>query len=184
LTVFADRQREGGRVLNLPIWATVFISGIVGGWVGRALSSLVFLPLMLGGTGAHTLASNWVLVVALAGLGQVAVTSLALWMLLSPLSDVRVGFPTTFIATLVGNLVAVVGTLVLLRAAVQSSLAGGGGVGVFPAFGLLSLVFAAVGIVITATMIGSAASSDGGGGRLEMYGGQSYLDEYRKGEQP
>jgi len=168
--------------LELPIWVTVLISGFVGSWIGRAISSALVLPLILGGTSAETFASNWVLVVALGGLFQAAVTGAVLLGLLPALSQVRVGFGTAFIATLVGNLITVVGTLVLLRAAIQSSLAGGGGVGILPAFGLLSLGLTALGIFVTATMIASsrAGSSDG----LSLYGGQTYLDEIRKDHKP
>ena len=168
--------------MELPIWVTVLISGFVGSWIGRAISSALVLPLILGGTSAETFASNWVLVVALGGLFQAAVTGAVLLGLLPALSQVRVGFGTAFIATLVGNLITVVGTLVLLRAAIQSSLAGGGGVGILPAFGLLSLGLTALGIFVTATMIASsrAGSSDG----LSLYGGQTYLDEIRKDHKP
>ncbi|MDX6548356.1 MAG: hypothetical protein QOG33_1906 [Gaiellales bacterium] len=168
--------------MELPIWVTVFISGFVGSWIGRAISSALVLPLILGGTSAETFASNWVLVVALGGLFQSAVTGAVLLGLLPALSQVRVGFGTAFIATLVGNLITVVGTLVLLRAAIQSSLAGGAGVGILPAFGLLSLGLTALGIFVTATMIASsqAGSSDG----LSLYGGQTYLDEIRKDHKP
>jgi hypothetical protein len=110
-----------------------------------------------------------------------------LLVLLPPLSDVRVGFGTTFIAALVGNLISVVGTLVLLRSAVQSNLDAGGGVGLLPAFGLLSLGLTVLGIFVTATIIGgsSAAGGGDGGGRMSLYGGEAYLNELRnKGEQP
>jgi hypothetical protein len=168
--------------LELPIWVTVLISGFIGSWIGRAISSALVLPLILGGTGSETFASNWVLFVAVGGVLQAAVTGAVLLGLLPALSSVRVGFGTTFIATLVGNLITVVGTLVLLRAAVQSSLAGGGGVGLLPAFGLFSLGLTALGIFVTATMIASAqgGSEDG----LNLYGGQAYLDEYRNGPKP
>ena len=113
---------------------------------------------------------------------------LVLLVLLPPLSDVRVGFGTTFVAALIGNLISVVGTLVLLRSAVQSNLDGGGGVGMLPAFGLLSLGLTVVGIVVTATIIGGSSAGGGGsdgGGRMSLYGGEAYLNELRKeGEQP
>jgi hypothetical protein len=174
-------------LMNLPIWVTVVISGFVAGFVGRIVSGLVFLPVILGGTGPHMLADNWALVVLIGGATQAAVTGLVLLVLLPPLSDVRVGFGTTFIAALIGNLISVVGTLVLLRSAVQSNLDAGGGVGMLPAFGLLSLGLTVLGIVVTATIIGgsSAAGGGDGGGRMSLYGGESYLNELRnKGEQP
>ncbi len=151
--------------MELPIWATVFISGIIGSWLGRAVSNALFLPLLVIG-----------------GLGQAAVTGAVLLGLLPALSQVRVSFGTAFIAVLVGNLVTVVGVLVLLRAAVQSSLAGGGGVGILPAFGLFSLGLTALGIFVTATMISSSQSGSGSG--LDLYGGQAYLDEIRKDHNP
>ena len=166
--------------MNLPIWVTVVISGFVAGFVGRIVSGLVFLPVILGGTGPHMLANNWALVVLIGGATQAAVTGLVLLLLLPPLSDVRVGFGTTFIAAVVGN-------LVLLRSAVQSNLGAGGGVGILPAFGLLSLGLTVLGIVVTATIIGgsSAAGGGDGGGRMSLYGGEAYLNELRnKGEQP
>jgi hypothetical protein len=164
--------------LELPIWVTVLISGFIGSWIGRAISSALVLPLILGGTSPETFASNWVLFVVIGGAFQAAVTGAVLLGLLPALSSVRVRFGTAFIATLVGNLITVVGTLVLLRAAVQSSLAGGAGVGIIPAFGLFSLGLTALGIFVTATMIGS--SRLGGSDGLELYGGQTYLDEVRK----
>jgi hypothetical protein len=174
--------------MNLPIWVTVVISGFVAGFVGRIVSSLVFLPVILGGTGPHLLAHNWALVVLIGGATQAAVAGVVLMLLLPPLSDVRVGFGTAFIAALIGNLISVVGTLVLLRSAVQSSLDGGGGVGLVPAFGLLSMGLTVLGIFVTATIIGgssAAGGGDGGGGRMSLYGGESYLNELRnKGEQP
>jgi hypothetical protein len=80
----------------------------------------------------------------------------------------------------------VVGTLVLLRSAVESNLDAGGGVGMLPAFGLLSLGLTVLGIVVTATIIGGSRAAGGGdGGRMSLYGGESYLNELRnKGEQP
>ena len=174
--------------MNLPIWVTVVISGFVAGFIGRIVSGLVFLPVILGGTGPHLLADNWALVVLIGGATQAAVTGLVLLVLLPPLSDVRVGFGTTFVAALIGNLISVVGTLVLLRSAVQSNLDGGGGVGMLPAFGLLSLGLTVVGIVVTATIIGGSSATGGGGdggGRMSLYGGEAYLNELRdKGEQP
>jgi hypothetical protein len=168
--------------VELPIWVTVFISGIVGSWLGRAVSNALFLPLVLGGTTPDLLASNWALVVVIGGVGQAAVTGAVLLGLLPALSQVRVSFGTAFIAVLVGNLVTVVGVLVLLRTAVQSSLAGGGGVGLLPAFGLFSLGLTALGIFVTATMIGSSQGGSGSG--LNLYGGQAYLDEIRKDQKP
>jgi hypothetical protein len=168
--------------LELPIWVTVLISGFVGSWIGRVISSALVLPLILGGTSHETFASNWALFVAVGGILQVAVTGAVLLGLLPALSSVRVGFGTAFIATLVGNLITVIGTLVLLRAAVQSSLAGGGGVGLLPAFGLFSLGLTALGIFVTATMIASSQAGSGDG--LSLYGGQEYLDEIRKGQNP
>jgi hypothetical protein len=71
---------------------------------------------------------------------------------------------------------------------VQSNLDGGGGVGMLPAFGLLSLGLTVVGIVVTATIIGGSSARGGGGdggGRMSLYGGEAYLNELRdKGEQP
>src|SRR6476659_4958375 len=75
------------------------------------------------------------------------------------------------------------GALLLLHATVQSHLAAGGGIGLLPAFGLFSLLLEIVGIVVTATLISNADEGSGGGSRLDLYGGQSYLDEYRKGEE-
>jgi len=174
--------------MNLPIWVTVVISGFVAGFVSRIVSGLVFLPVILGGTGSHLLADNWALVVLIGGATQAAVTGLVLLVLLPPLSDVRVGFGTTVVGALIGNLISVVGTLVLLRSAVQSTLDGGGGVGMLPAFGLLSLGLTVVGIVVTATIIGGSSARGGGGdggGRMSLYGGEAYLNELRdKGEQP
>jgi hypothetical protein len=121
-------------------------------------------------------------VIVIGGLGQAAVTGAVLLGLLPALSQVKVGFGTAFIAVLVGNLVTVVGVLVLLRTAVQSSLAGGGGVGLLPAFGLFSLGLTALGIFVTATMIGSSQGGSGSG--LSLYGGQAYLDEIRKDQKP
>jgi hypothetical protein len=165
-------------VLELPIWVTVLISGFIGSWIGRVISSALVLPLILGGASHETFASNWVLFVVMGGVFQAAVTGAVLLGLLPPLSSVRVGFGPAFIATLVGNLITVVGTLVLLRAAVQSSLAGGGGVGLLPAFGLFSLGLMALGIFVTATMISSSQAGASSG--LDLYGGQGYLDEIRK----
>ena len=168
--------------MELPVWVTVLISGFIGSWIGRMISSALVLPLILGGTGPETFASNWVLFVAIGGVFQAAVTGAVLLGLLPALSQVRVGFGTTFIATLVGNLITVIGTLVLLRTAVQSSLAGGAGVGILPAFGLFALGLTALGIFVTATMIASAQGGSGEGSNL--YGGQAYLDEYRNGPKP
>ena len=172
--------------MNLPIWVTVVISGFVAGFVGRIASGLLLLPVILGGTGPHLLAANWALVVLIGGATQAAVTALVLLVLLPPLSDVRVGFGTAFIAALVGNLISVVGTLVLLRSVVQSNLDAGGGVGVLPAFGLLSLGLTVLGIFVTATIIGGSSAAGGSDdGRMSLYGGESYLNELRnKGDQP
>jgi len=168
--------------MKLPIWATVFIGGLVGGAVGGMLSDLLLLPLFVHRT-PESLSHHWMLVVLLSGVGQIAITAGVLLLLLPPLSDVHVGFGTTFTAVLAGNAVSVGGTLLLLHATVRDNLAAGAGVGLMPAFGLFSLLLSVLGIVVTATMIGSADESGGsGGGRLDMYGGQGYLDEVRKNE--
>jgi hypothetical protein len=169
--------------MKLPVWVTVFVSGIVGGWIGGAVSQALFLPLMFH-TSPKSLAAHWMLVILVGGLCQAAITGGVLILLLPPVSDVHVGFGTTFIAVLVGNVITIGGTLLLLHATVQSHLAaGGGGVGLLPAFGLFSLLLEIVGIAVTATLISNADQGSGGGSRLDLYGGQSYLDEYRKGDQ-
>ena len=91
--------------MNLPIWVTVVISGFVAGFICRIVSGRVFLPVILGGTGPYLLADNWALVALIGGATQAAVTGLVLLVLLPPLSDVRVGFGTTFVAALIGNLI-------------------------------------------------------------------------------
>lgn len=40
-----------------------------------------------------------------------------------------------------------------------------------------------IGGVVTATLISNADEGSRGGSRLHLYGGQSYLDQYRKGDQ-
>src|SRR6478672_4693158 len=175
-----------GLPMKLPVWVTVFVSGIVGGWIGGAVSQALFLPLMFH-TSPKSLAAHWVLVILLGGLCQAAITGGVLLLLLPPVSDVHVGFGTTFIAVLVGNVITIGGTLLLLHATVQSHLAAGGGVGLLPAFGLLSLGLTVLGIVVTATIIGGSDAVGGGdgGGRMSLYGGEAYLNELRnKGEQP
>jgi len=169
--------------MELPVWMTVFISGIVGGWVGRILSTVWILPFLIGGGGPELLVAHWQLYVIVGGLVQAAVTGAVLLFLLPALSSIRVTFGTAFLATAAGNLVAVGGTLLLLRVSVQTSLAGGG-VGLLPAAGLLSLGFLAVGIFVTSTMVSSAAlGGDGGQSNQSLYGGQAYLDEVRKQDQ-
>jgi len=165
--------------MKIPVWATVFISGLVGGWIGGVVSSAFALPLFMS-TSPRSLAAHWMLVVLLAGVFQAAVTAAVLLVLLPPLSNVRVGFETTFIAVLAGDAVTVVGTLLLLHATIQSNLASGGGVGLAPALGLFSFGLMVVGIVVTSTIIGSAEGGVSGGDRLSGYGGQAYFDEYRK----
>jgi len=176
-------MNRAGLPMKLPVWVTVFVSGIVGGWIGGAVSQALFLPLMFH-TSPKSLAAHWMLVILVGGLCQAAITGGVLLLLLPPVSDVHVGFGTTFIAVLVGNVITIGGTLLLLHATVQSHLAaGGGGVGLLPAFGLFSLLLEIVGIAVTATLISNADQGSGGGSRLDLYGGQSYLDEYRKGNQ-
>src|SRR5262245_59820166 len=103
--------------MKLPVWATVFISGLVGGWIGGIVSSVLALPLLMSSS-PESLASHWMLVIVVAGVFQAAVTGVVLLFLLPPLSDVRVGFETTFIAVLAGDAVSVGGTLLLLHATV------------------------------------------------------------------
>ena len=170
--------------MTLPVWVTVLISSFVGGFVARRVDALLVLPVLLGNAQADTLANNvttWLVVDLMV---NVAVAALLTFLLLPALSSVRAGFGTTFAATLVGKLIVFGATILLLRATVQSNLAAGGGLAMIPALGLLSLGLTALGIYVTATMIGSSPASSGGdGGRLDMYGGQAYLDEYRKGDQ-
>ncbi|HET6848126.1 MAG TPA: hypothetical protein VFH74_04655 [Gaiellales bacterium] len=170
--------------MTLPVWVTVLISSFVGGFVARRIDALLVLPLLLGNAQGGTLASNvttWLLVDTLV---NVAVAALLAFVLLPALSSVRPSIGTVFMATLVGKLIVFGGTFLLLRATLQSNLAAGGGIALLPAFGLLSLGLTALGIYVTATMIGSSPASSGGdGGRLDMYGGQAYFDEYRKGDQ-
>src|SRR6476646_3115122 len=165
-----------GLPMKLPVWVTVFVSGIVGGWIGGAVSQALFLPLMCH-TSSKSLAAHWVLVILLGGLCHAAITGGVLLLLLPPVSDVHVGFGTTFIAVLVGNVITIGGTLLLLHATVQSRLAaGGGGIGLLPAFGLFSLLLEVVGIAVTATLISNADQGPSRGGRFDLYGGQAYLD--------
>jgi hypothetical protein len=119
----------------------VFVSGIVGGWIGGAVSQALFLPLMFH-TSPKSLAAQWMLVILIGGLCQAAITGGVLLPLLPPVSDVHVGFGTTFIAVLVGKVITIGGTLLLLHATVQSHLEAGGDVGLLPA---LRPVLAAVG---------------------------------------
>ena len=170
--------------VNLPVWLTVLISSFVGGFVARRVDALLVLPALLGNAQADTLANNvttWLLVDTLV---NVAIAALLCFLLLPALSSVRAGFGTVFMATLIGKLIVFGGSLLLLRATLQSNLAAGGGIALLPAFGLLSLGLTVLGIYVTATMIGSSPRPSGGdGGRLDMYGGRAYLDEYRKGDQ-
>jgi hypothetical protein len=173
---------RGGSAMKLPVWLTVFVSGIVGGWIGGAVSQALLLPLMFH-TSPRSLAAHWIWVIVIGGVCQAGITGGVLLLLLPPVSSVHVGFGTTFIAVVVGNAITIGGTLLLLHATVQSNLAAGGGVGLLPAFGLFSLLLEIVGIVVTATIISNADEGSRGDGRLDLYGGQSYLDEYRKGDQ-
>lgn len=170
--------------MTLPVWVTVFISGLVGGFVARRVDALIVLPVLLGNAQGDTLANNvttWLLVDTMV---NVAIAALLAFLLLPALSSVRAGFGTVLMATLVGKLIVFGGSILLLRATLQSSLAAGGGIALLPAFGLLSLGLTVLGIYVTATMIGSSPRSSGGdSGRLDMYGGQAYLDEYRKGDE-
>jgi hypothetical protein len=168
--------------MKLPVWVTVFVSGIVGGWIGGVVSQALLLPLMFH-TSPKSLAAHWMLVILVGGLCQAAITGGVLLLLLPPVSNVHVGFGTTFVAVLVGNVITIGGTLLLLHATVQSRLEAGGGVGLLPAFGLFALLLEIVGIVVTATIISSADQGPSGGGRFDLYGGQVYLDQYRKGDE-
>jgi hypothetical protein len=166
--------------MSLPVWVTVFVSGIVGGWIGERVSVLLVLPALLGGNSAETLASNVTAYLIVGGAIQAAITGGVLLVLLPPLSGIRVGFGTCFVATLAGNALTVVGSLLLLRATLHSNLAAGGGVALVPALGLMSIVLAVAGIAVTTVMITSGQG--GGSSRLDGYGGSAYLDEYRKGD--
>ncbi|HEY0389433.1 MAG TPA: hypothetical protein VGC71_13410 [Gaiellales bacterium] len=163
--------------MRLPVWVTVFISGIVGSWIGRILASLTVVPIALGGTDGHRLASHWVAVLLITAVGQIAVTAVALMLLLPPLSSVDVGFGTAFVATLVGDLVVVLGIALLFGAAMRSDLSQGGAAAMLPALGFASLFLSVLGIAVTTMLIN--AGSGGHGRNLGGYGGQSYLDQLR-----
>lgn len=168
--------------VTLPVWVTVVISSFIGGFIARQVDALLVLPALLGNAQADTLANNvttWLLVDMIVNVG---IAALLVFFLLPVLSSTRTGFGTAFIATLVGKLIVFGGTILLLRATVQSNLAAGGGLAMLPALGLFSLGLTALGIYVTATIIGSSPAPGGGGGRLGGYGGQAYLDEYRKGD--
>jgi hypothetical protein len=163
--------------MRLPVWVTVFISGIVGSWIGRVIASLTLVPLVLGGTDPDHLASHWVAVLLIGAIGDIAVTAVALMLLLPPLSSVNVSFGTAFVATLAGDLVVVLGIALLFGAAMRSDLAGGGATALLPAMGLASLFLTVLGIAVTTMLIN--AGSGGHGRDLSAYGGQSYLDQLR-----
>jgi len=82
----------------------------------------LFLPLMFH-TSPKSLAAHWMLVILIGGVCQAAITGGVLLLLLPPVSGVHVGFGTTFIAVLVGNVITIGGTLLMLHATVQSHLA-------------------------------------------------------------
>jgi hypothetical protein len=169
--------------MTLPTWVTVLICNIVAGVITQRVDALLVLPFLLGDVRPDTLVNNvatWLIVGALV---NAVITALLVLLLLPAISSLRTGFGTAFIASLVGQGVVFVGTILLLRATVRSSLAAGGGIGLMPAVGGFTILFMAVGVWLTATIINSSASAPGGGGgRLDLYGGQAYLDEYRKGE--
>ncbi len=59
--------------MKLPVWVTVFVSGIVGGWIGGVVSQALFLPLMFH-TSPKSLAAHWMLVILIGGVCQAAIT--------------------------------------------------------------------------------------------------------------
>jgi hypothetical protein len=172
--------------VTLPTWVTVLVCNVIAGFIAQRVDALLVLPFLLGNVQADTLAQNvgtWLLVDAAV---NAVITGVLLLLLLPALSSLRSGFGTAIMATLAGRAVVFIGTILLLRATVQTQLAGGAGVGLLPAFGLFSLLLTIAGIWLTASIINNSAigsGGGGGGGRLELYGGQEYLDEYRRGDE-
>ena len=164
--------------MSLPVWLTVFVSGLVGSWAGGVLAGLVG-PILFGAANAHDDLTNlWMLLSLGSAFVQAALTALVLMALLPSLSGIRVGFGTALIATICGYMVSTILFVLLFHTAIHSNATAAGGAGVLPGLGLASLLLPVAGIAVTTWMI---TSSSGGAGtdKSHLYP-PSFDDEIHK----
>lgn len=166
--------------MNLPVWLTVFISGLVGSWAARLVAGLFVIPLIYGAQNAdRDLSHIWIVLSLASAAGQALLTALLVVALLPSLSGIRVGFGTALVATICGYLVSTILMILLFHATVDSNLMAAGGAGMMPAFGLAALLLPIAGIAVTTWMLTSSSTGPSGGDTSHLYPA-SFYDEIRK----
>ena len=167
--------------MKLPVWLTVFVSGLVGSWAGGLLAGLLVVPMVYGADRAHhDLSQVWIVLSLGSALAQAAITALVLIGLLPSMSGIRVGFGTALVATICGYLVSTILLVLLFHAAIHDNVAATGGAGALPALGFASLLLPIAGIAVTTWMITSSAGAGGGGGDKSHLYPASFYDEMRR----
>jgi hypothetical protein len=166
--------------MNLPVWLTVFISGLVGSWAARLIAGLFVIPLIYGAQNAdRDLSDIWIVLSLASAAGQALLTALLVVALLPSLSGIRVGFGTALVATICGYLVSTILMILLFHATVDSNATAAGGAGMLPAFGLAALLLPIAGIAVTTWMLTSSSTGRSGGDTSHLYPA-SFYDEIRK----
>jgi hypothetical protein len=166
--------------MNLPVWLTVFISGLVGSWAARLVAGLFVIPLLYGAHNAARDPTNvWIVLSLGSAAGQALLTALLLTALLPSLSGRHVGFGTALVATICGYLVSTILTILLFHATIESNVMAAGGSGMMPAFGLAALLLPIAGIAVTTWMLTSSSTGGSGGDTSHLYPA-SFYDEIRK----
>ena len=109
--------------MKLPVWLTVFVSGLVGSWAGGLVAGLLVVPMLYGADRAHNdLSHVWIALSLGSALAQAAITALVLMVLLPSMSGIRVGFGTALVATICGYLVSTILLVLLFHAAIHDNV--------------------------------------------------------------
>jgi hypothetical protein len=165
--------------MSLPVWVTVFVSGLVGSWIGGVVAGMVVVPILFGAANTHQDLTNlWILLSLGSAVAQAAFTALILMALLPSMSGIRVGFGTALIATICGYMVSTILFVLLFHTAIHSNATAAGGAGVLPGLGLASLLVPIAGIAVTTWMI-TSLSGGAGADKSHLYP-PSFYDEIRK----
>lgn len=169
--------------MGLPVWVTVVISRLVGGFVTGFLGVAVFATVLITNPAGPTPApqSSLVTFSIVVTLVSTVVIGLVMTGLLPALSGCRVSVGTAILASFAGQMVPFIGGALLTHALLSSRQGAASLTLMTTATPLAGLGLSVLGIVVTAWMVQSSAGGgdSGRGPRYDLYSRarQTSLDE-------
>jgi hypothetical protein len=168
--------------MGLPVWVTVVISRLVGGFVTGVLGVAVFATVLITNpAGTPTPQSSLVTYSFVLTIVSTVVIGLVLTGLLPALSGCRVSLGTALLASLAGQMVPFIGGALVTHALLSSRQGAASLTLMTTATPLAALGLSVLGIVVTAWMVQSSSggAGSGGGPRYDLYSRarQTSLDE-------